>query len=57
LLVGRTIGGVRVGGLRFSPRNVLIVALMVVVVISVMFGIDLINGRWDQPAIEFQPPL
>jgi hypothetical protein len=30
---------------------------MVVVVISVVFGIDLINGRWDQPAIEFQPPL
>jgi hypothetical protein len=30
---------------------------MVVVIVSVMFGIDLINGRWDQPPIEFQPQL
>jgi len=25
---------------------------MVVVIVSVMFGIDLINGRWDQPPIQ-----
>jgi hypothetical protein len=33
----------------------MVVALMLVVVVAVMFGIDLINGRWDQPPI--QPPL
>jgi hypothetical protein len=40
-----------------SVRSVLVVALMVVVIVSVIFGIDLINGRWDQPLVEFQPPL
>ncbi len=30
---------------------------MVAVVVAVLFGMDLINGRWDQPPIEFQPPL
>jgi hypothetical protein len=33
----------------------LIVVLMLIVVVAVMFGIDLINGRWDEPLI--QPPL
>ena len=33
----------------------MVVALMLIVVAAVMFGIDLINGRWDQPPI--QPPL
>ena len=28
-----------------------VVALILVVVVAVMFGIDLINGRWDQPHI------
>jgi hypothetical protein len=37
-----------------SARSVLVVALMVVVIVSVMFGIDLINGRWDQPPIQPQ---
>jgi hypothetical protein len=37
-----------------SVRSVLVVALMVVVIVSVMFGIDLINGRWDQPPIQPQ---
>jgi len=27
---------------------------MVVLIVSVMFGIDLINGRWDQPPIQRQ---
>jgi hypothetical protein len=40
--------------LRFSPRSILVVALMLVVIVSVMFGIDLINGRWDQPPIQPQ---
>jgi hypothetical protein len=43
--------------LRLSSKSVLGVALMVVVVLAVMFGIDLINGRWDVPAIEFQSQL
>ena len=30
---------------------------MVAVVVAMMFGIDLIYGRWDQPPIEFQPQL
>jgi hypothetical protein len=30
---------------------------MLVLIVSVMFGIDLINGRWDQPLVEFQPPI
>ena len=33
----------------------MVVALMLVVVVAVIVGIDLINGRWDQPPI--QPPL
>jgi hypothetical protein len=32
----------------------LVVALMLAVVIAVMFGIDLINGRWDQPPMQPQ---
>jgi preprotein translocase subunit SecE len=40
---------------RFDPTSVLIVVLMLIVVVAVMFGIDLINGRWDEPLI--QPPL
>jgi hypothetical protein len=43
--------------LRFPLRSVLVVALMVVVVIAMMLGIDLIYGRWDQPPLEFQPQL
>jgi hypothetical protein len=45
---------VSVLGLRLSPRSILVVALMVMVVVAVMFGIDLINGRWDQPPIQPQ---
>jgi hypothetical protein len=41
--------------LRIDARSVLVIALMVVVVTAVMFGIDLINGRWDQPPV--QPEL
>lgn len=41
----------------WSSKRLLVAALMVIVIVSVMFGIDLINGRWDQPLIEFQPPL
>jgi len=48
---------VRVRYLRFPIRSVLLIALMVAVVVAVIFGIDLINGRWDQPPIEFQPQL
>jgi preprotein translocase subunit SecE len=40
---------------RFDPTSVLVVVLMLIVVVAVMFGIDLINGRWDEPLI--QPPL
>ena len=43
----------RASRLFFSWRF-LIVALMLTVVIAVMFGIDLINGRWDQPPIQPQ---
>ena len=32
-------------------------ALMVIVVVAVMFGIDLINGRWDEPLVQPQPSL
>jgi hypothetical protein len=46
---------VKVFRLSLSARSVLVAALMLIVVASVMFGIDLIYGRWDQPPI--QPPL
>ena len=42
---------------RFNPTVVVVVALMLIVVIAVMFGIDLINGRWDEPLIQPQPQL
>jgi hypothetical protein len=42
-------------GLRLDARSVMVVALMLIVIVAVMFGIDMINGRWDQPLI--QPPL
>jgi len=41
--------------MRLDAKSITVVALMVVVVVAVMFGIDLINGRWDQPPV--QPPL
>ncbi len=44
-----------VHGLRSQIKTILVLALMVMVVVAVMFGIELINGRWDQPPI--QPPL
>jgi hypothetical protein len=43
--------------LRFNPTRIVIVALMVIVVVAVMFGIDLVNGRWDEPLIQPQPQL
>ena len=43
--------------LRFPLRSVLVVALMVAVIIAVMLGIDLINGRWDEPLIQPQPQI
>jgi hypothetical protein len=46
---------VKVFRLSLSARSVMIAALMLLVVMAVMSGIDLINGRWDQPPI--QPPL
>jgi hypothetical protein len=45
---------VRVRGLRVPFGSFLLIALMVLVVVAVMFGIDLINGRWDQPPIQPQ---
>ena len=41
----------------FNSRSVLIVVLMLIVVLAVVFGIDLINGRWDEPLIQPQPLL
>ncbi|HYR16207.1 MAG TPA: hypothetical protein VEQ67_18625 [Mycobacterium sp.] len=38
--------------LRRNVRSVMIVALMLIVIVAVIFGIDLINGRWDQPLIQ-----
>ena len=46
---------VKVLRLSLSSRSVLVVALMLIVVVAVIFGIDLIYGRWDQPIV--QPPL
>jgi hypothetical protein len=40
-----------------DARSILIVALILVVVVAVISGIDLINGRWDQPLIQPQPEL
>jgi hypothetical protein len=37
--------------LRAASKSVMIVVLMLFVVIAVMSGIDLINGRWDQMPI------
>jgi hypothetical protein len=44
-------------GVRFEAKTIIVLALMFVVVVSVMFGIDLINGRWDEPLIQPQPLL
>ena len=44
-------------GVRFDARSIVVVALMLIVVVAVMFGIDLINGRWDEPLIQPQPQL
>ena len=52
---GGILGGVKPLRLRLDPRSILLAALMLIVVAAVIFGIDLINGRWDQPPI--QPPL
>ena len=41
-------------GLRFNPTRIIIVALMLIVVVAVTFGIDLINGRWDEPLLQPQ---
>ena len=41
--------------LRRNARSIVLVVLMLIVVVAVMFGIDLISGRWDQPPV--QPPL
>ncbi len=41
--------------LSLDAKSLLVAALMLIVVAAVVFGIDLINGRWDQPPI--QPPL
>jgi hypothetical protein len=38
--------------LRLDPRSVLVAVLMLIVVLAVMFGIDLINGRWDQLPVQ-----
>ena len=38
----------------WSSKRLLVAALMVIVIVSVMFGIDLINGRWDQPPVQPQ---
>jgi hypothetical protein len=35
-----------------DPRSVLVALLMLIVVLAVMFGIDLINGRWDQLPVQ-----
>jgi hypothetical protein len=40
-----------------DAKSILIVALILVVVVAVMSGIDLINGRLDQPLIQPQPEL
>jgi hypothetical protein len=37
---------------RLDAKSVLLAALILIVVAAVMFGIDLINGRWDQPPIQ-----
>jgi hypothetical protein len=44
-------------GLRLDATRIIVVALMLVVVVAVMFGIDLINGRWDEPLIQPQPQI
>jgi hypothetical protein len=41
--------------LRLGAKSFLLVALMLMVIVAVVFGVDLIDGRWDQPLI--QPPL
>jgi hypothetical protein len=48
---------VTVFGLRLDARSIIALALLLIVVVAVMFGIDLINGRWDQPLIQLQPQL
>ncbi len=51
----RYAGSVKTLRLSVDAKSVLVAALMLIVVAAIMFGIDLINGRWDQPPI--QPPL
>jgi hypothetical protein len=48
---------VNVLGLRIDARSIIVVALMLIVVLAVMSGIDLINGRWDEPLVQPQPLL
>ncbi len=42
----------KVHALRLTPKNIMVVALMVLVVAAVMGGIDLINGSLVQPEIQ-----
>jgi hypothetical protein len=49
--ISRYSGGVRVSGLRLYAKGILILVLMLLVVMAVMSGIDLINGRWDEMPI------
>jgi hypothetical protein len=48
---------VNVRGVRFEARSIIVLALMMILVVAVMFGIDLTNGRWDEPLLQPQPAL
>jgi hypothetical protein len=40
--------------LRLDVRSILVLALLVLIILAVMSGVDLINGRWDQAPIQPQ---
>jgi hypothetical protein len=43
--------------LRFNPTRIVVVTLIIMVVVGVMFGMDLLNGRWDEPLLQPHPAL